>query len=87
MITKAKIEGIPELKDGNFSIDGTVDLDINKTSAVCAFCENKDTTNATIEFNFKMQRIYYMCGACKKMNELDVSKFFPTPYPRSSIGR
>lgn len=87
MIGNIKVKGTPELKDGNFSIDGVADFEINKTAAVCAFCDNIDSSNATIEFNFKMQRIYYMCGGCKKMNELDLSKFVPVPYPRSKVGK
>lgn len=68
------------------NFEGTADISMSKFLCVCAFCNNHDHENATIEFNFREQKILYLCGKCKKMNEICFSAKKTTPLPKISVG-
>ena len=66
--------------------EGFLSLDLNKVVVVCGLCGNHDHENATIELNFRDQKIYYLCGNCKKMNEIKFGKDKIPPLPSIRIG-
>lgn len=73
---------------GEFQLNGLCDLGIAELSCICAHCNNRDTTGASIEFNFREQKVLYLCGKCKKMNEMLFGREqFAPPLPRTRIGR
>lgn len=74
MITKLKIEG-------------DADISINELLCVCGFCNNHDRQNATIEFNFRDQKVYYLCSKCKKMNNMSFGQAPLPPMPKTTIMR
>ncbi len=57
-------------------------------SCVCGFCGEVAGDNATITFDFRQQKILYLCGnkQCKKMNEISL-KIESIPYPKLRMGR
>ena len=68
--------------------DGLCDLSLADLSCICGHCNNRDTAGASIEFNFREQKVLYMCGKCKKMNEMKFGREpFAPPLPRTSIRR
>lgn len=72
----------------NIKIEGKAHLETNEFIFVCAFCGNHDKEKSTIEFNFREQKIFYLCTKCKKMNELNLNpKSNQTPFPKSRLGR
>lgn len=75
MAQKIKIEGLVELEGAEFY-------------CICEKCGGKSGDNARIEFNFKEQKIFFLCGdkECRKMNEMLIGKEKPTPYPRTRVG-
>ena len=68
-------------------IEGLADIGINFFQCVCGYCGNTDSEGALMEFNFKEQRVIYLCGKCKKENSMVFGKDKPPPYPRLGIGR
>lgn len=42
-----------------------------KISCVCSFCGKQTDTNISLEFNFLQRKIYWYCGECHKMNNID----------------
>lgn len=68
-------------------IEGLADIEINRFRCVCGYCSNTDSEGALMEFNFKEQRVIYLCGKCKKENSMVFGKEMPPPYPRLGIGR
>lgn len=68
------------------TIEGTSSISLNTFICICAKCNNHDRENATIEINFREQKVFYLCGQCKHMNEM----FFgqqSAPLPRIKTGR
>lgn len=64
------------------SIEGNADLAINSFIFVCGHCGHHDTSGATIEFNFRDKKIFYLCSKCSKTNELNfgnMGSFVPLP--------
>lgn len=72
---------------GRIKIDGTAEIGVNEISCVCAKCNNRDMENASIEFNFKEKKVYYLCSQCKHMNELFFGAPTIPPMPKTSFGR
>lgn len=70
-----------------FSIKGTAEIGINSISCVCGKCGNQDLKNASIEFNFKEMKVYYLCSECRFMNEMHFGKESLPPLPRTSVRR
>ena len=71
----------------NVKIEGAAEFGLIETICVCAFCNNHDSTVGTLEFNFKEQKVYYVCSKCKKMNEINFGGQKATPLPRSKFAR
>lgn len=67
-------------------IEGHADLGINTLRCVCGHCGNSDDDKAIIELNFMEQKIFYLCGKCKKENFMIFGKDKPPPYPKMRIG-
>lgn len=72
---------------GKIHIEGSADIGINEISCVCGRCNNRDIENASIEFNFKEQKVYYLCSKCKNMNEIAFGQSPIPPMPKTSMGR
>jgi hypothetical protein len=68
-------------------LEGTAEIDANILRCVCAFCNNIDEGRATIEFNFREQKIFYLCEKCKKMNEIYFGQPKSASLPKIRIGR
>lgn len=68
-------------------IGGDAELNINTFICICAFCNNHDTENASVEINFRERKFLYLCSKCKKMNELNFGSNTPQPLPRMRLGR
>lgn len=68
-------------------IEGLADIGINCFQCVCGYCGNTDSEEALMEFNFKEQRVIYLCGKCRKENSMVFGKEKPPPYPKLGIGR
>ncbi len=64
-------------------IEGVAQISISEILCVCGKCGHHDRENATIEFNFREQKVLYTCSQCKKINEMQFGKERPQPYPRS----
>lgn len=73
---------------GKIHIEGTAEIGVNEISCVCGKCNHRDMENASIEFNFREQKVYYLCSKCKHMNEMSfgTQQHLP-PMPRTSVGR
>ena len=69
----------------NISFEGTANLDLPHLMCVCGFCGNNDTKNTRVEINFREKKIFYKCSECKKVNEIELGKDQPPPYPKSKI--
>jgi len=71
------------------TIEGTAQFAAPSVSCVCGFCGETGDENATVVFDFKQQKILFLCGnkKCKKMNEIDLGQPEPAPYPKLRIGR
>ena len=67
-------------------IEGSADIEINRFQCVCGYCANTDSGGALMEFNFKEQRVIYLCGKCKKENSMVFGREKPPPYPRLGVG-
>lgn len=50
--------------------------------SVCKHCREHFSEEATVEFNFAEQKIYFLCPKCKKMNEIDLNPKTYLPYPK-----
>lgn len=68
-------------------IDGHAEIGINDFIFVCAFCGNHDKTGATVEFNFRDQKVFYLCSKCNKMNEIFFGSKPAPPLPKTRLGR
>jgi hypothetical protein len=55
-------------------MEGLAEISSNTFICICGHCGKHDAENATIEFNFREQKVYYLCSQCKKMNELFFGK-------------
>ena len=73
-----------KLKLDGMTAEGHISM--NATICVCGFCNNHDRENATIEFNFREQKIFYLCSECKKMNEISLTPPPHKPPPRVRMG-
>lgn len=66
-------------------MEGSAEIATNDLVCVCGFCNDQCRENGTIEFNFREQKVFFYCNACKKMNEI----FFGTkpvqPLPRTKM--
>lgn len=70
-----------------FTLEGNAEFGINEVSCVCEKCNNRDMENASIEFNFREKKVYFLCSKCKYMNEMFFGKDQPPPLPRIGVGR
>ena len=52
---------------------------------VCGFCFEHYKGNATIEFNFRDEAVYFYCSKCKKMNKMSLKAMVAKPYPRARL--
>ncbi len=70
-------------------IEGLVDIEGAEFHCICGVCGEKSGDKAQIEFNFREQKVFFLCGnkECRKMNEMQFGKEKPTPYPRSYVSR
>lgn len=68
----------------NIKIEGIADIDSTQILCVCK-CGNHDSANATIEFNFREQCVFYTCSKCKKINEMKFGEATPSPLPRTRM--
>jgi hypothetical protein len=68
-------------------LSGVAEIGINEISCVCGKCNNRDLENASIEFNFKEMKVYYLCSRCKHMNEMFFGPKTITPLPKTRFGR
>jgi hypothetical protein len=71
---------------GTIRIEGTAEIGVNEISCVCGKCNNRDAEKASIEFNFRESKVYYLCSICKHMNEMFFGKDMPPPLPRIGVG-
>lgn len=67
-------------------IEGVAQLSLCEIVCVCSKCDNTDKSKATIEFNFKEQKIFYICSKCRKQNVIQFGSNVP-PLPRTQVGR
>jgi hypothetical protein len=72
----------------NIKIEGTALIATPSVSCVCAFCGEISGDNSSIVFDFKQQKVLYLCSNnnCKKMNELNLHKPFLPPMPKTRTG-
>jgi hypothetical protein len=71
---------------GKMEFEGNASFSIADVSCVCAKCNNRDTENASVEFNFREKKVYSLCSKCKHMNEMFFGKDMPPPLPRIGVG-
>ena len=73
---------------GKIKIEGTAQFSAPAISCICEKCGEPSDENSTIVFDFKQQKILYLCSnnKCKKMNEISL-RIETTPYPKVRIGR
>jgi len=69
----------------DIKIEGTAQLDILSIKCICGFCGETNSDNSSIEIDFKIQKIFYLCGSCKKMNEVGFNRPAPPPMPRTIV--
>lgn len=79
--------GSIKIEGAQFNFSGTAEIGINEVSCVCGKCNNRDMENASIEFNFKEMKVYYLCSKCRHMNEMAFGKESLPALPRSNFGR
>ena len=73
---------------GEIKIEGKAEVWLPEIICICGHCNNHDREYATIEFNFRDQKVIYLCKKCKKMNVILFGKDrAAAPYPRSRMGR
>jgi len=53
-----------------------------KFVSVCRFCGFHDDKEGTIEFNFRDEKVYFLCPKCKKLNEMTLKSNYQ-PFPKS----
>lgn len=68
----------------NVKIEGTAEVGLTQVLCVCK-CGNHDSVNASIEFNFREQCVYYTCSQCRKVNEMKFGQTLPPPIPRTRM--
>jgi hypothetical protein len=61
-------------------------MSVPKMVCVCAHCFQSNS-DATIEWNFRDQAIYYMCPSCKKPNKMSMKPIKAQPLPRARLSR
>ena len=68
--------------------EGDGEIGITKIICICGFCGNHESEKGAIEFNFREQKVFFLCSnpECKKMNEIYFSRENSQPLPRSRIG-
>ncbi len=72
---------------GKIKIEGTAEVWLPEIICICGYCNNHDKEYTTMEFNFREQKIIYLCKKCKKMNEIQFGKERIAPLPRVRMGR
>lgn len=74
---------------GKITIEGIAQFSGPAVNCVCAFCGENAESNAMVVFDFKQQKILYLCGnpKCKKMNELNLRIETGVPYPKMRTSR
>ena len=65
------------------NIEGTAEVAILDVSCTCEKCNNTDRAGASLNISFKEKKMYYLCGACKHMNEMYWGSPPIQPYPRT----
>ena len=72
---------------GNIKINGEAELGMCDIVCVCSYCNNHDKTNASLEFNFREQKIFYQCSKCKKQNVIVFGhpQSLTAPLPRTKL--
>ena len=83
----AKIDRIDEMSAKKVTIEGVAEIEGTEIVCICSFCNVPNRDTASLEFNFKEQKIFYYCGTCKKMNELDLNTNTTPPLPRTRFTR
>jgi len=73
---------------GKITIEGTAQIEAPSITCVCGFCGEPAGANSVITFDFRQQKVLYLCGnkKCKKMNEISL-RVEAVPYPKMRIGR
>ena len=66
-------------------IEGTAQLDILSIKCICGFCGETNSKNSTMEIDFKTKKFFYLCGSCKKMNDVGFDKPPLPPMPRTVV--
>jgi hypothetical protein len=75
------------IESPQINLEGTASIGIAEICCICEKCNNKDTENASIEFNFKEKKVYYLCSKCRHMNEMFFGKEQFPELPKIRIGR
>jgi len=73
---------------GKITIEGTAQFSAPSISCICEKCGEPSDENSTVVFDFKQQKIIYLCGTpkCKKMNEISL-RVESIPYPKARFSR
>lgn len=77
-VAKITLEGATQIK-------GDAQITLTEVVCICGKCGNTDRENATIEFNFREEKVFYTCSKCHKINEMTFGKQLPSPLPRSRV--
>jgi hypothetical protein len=64
-------------------LEGNADISLNDIVCICGHCNEQHREGATIEFNFKAQKVFFYCDKCQKMNEISLAGSPPPPLPRT----
>lgn len=65
-------------------LEGQAEISVTRIMCVCG-CGNHDEENATIEFNFRDQAVYYTCSKCKTISSMKFGQTPPKPLPRTRM--
>lgn len=68
----------------NIKVEGVAEVELTNILCVCK-CGNHDSANASIEFNFRDQCVYYTCSECRKVNEMKFGQVPTQPLPRTRM--
>ena len=71
---------------GKIKIDGSAEFAMNSLICVCGHCGNHDNENATVEFNFREQKIVYSFSGFKQMNVIVFGNPHLPPMPQTRMG-
>ena len=67
-------------------LEGIADISANDLLCVCGKCNNHDREKATVEFNFREKKIFYLCSQCGFMNEVCFGPPSVQRLPRTRLG-